>query len=165
MLLVSDPFSEFLLEHKKQGDIADYINQILRLSSHEEFENLVDKWRNAGMHNDDTTLVIVESDEKAELSISHLDKIDELKEEESRRIKELAETKKNPEDTTETNPTSPKESFSPSDDEKDFITDLREWLDQSLKKCIGNKKAKNFLKRFFNSFTSKITQRYKITKR
>lgn len=165
LLLVSDPFSEFLLEHKKQGDIAEHVNQILKLSSHEEFENLVDEWRNAGMHNDDTTLVIVENDEKEEFFISHLDKIDELKEEESRMIKELTETQTISENISEEKPTSPKESFSQSDDEKDFITDLRECLDQSLKKFIGKRKAKDFLKRFFNSFTYKITQRYKITKR
>lgn len=165
LLLVSDPFSDFLLEHKKQGDIAVYINQILELSSHEEFENLVDKWRNAGMHNDDTTLVIVQNDGKDEFSLDNIDKLDVLKEEESRQIKKLEESITNSEDNNEKQPLAPKESFSPSEDEKDFITEIREWLDQSLKKFIGKRKAKDFLKRFFNSSICKIIQRYKITKR
>lgn len=165
LLLVSDPFSDFLLEHNKLGDLTEYINQILNLSSHEDFEHLIAEWRNAGMHNDDTTLVIVENDEKAEFSISHLDKIDELKEEESRLIKKQEERRTNSEGNNDKQPSVPKESFSPSEDEKDFISELCEWIEQSLKKFIGKKKAKDFLKRFFNSSICKIIQRYKITKR
>lgn len=62
LLLVSDPFSDFMLEHKKQGDIAQHINELLKVSSHESFEALVSEWRTQGMHNDDTTLLIVEND-------------------------------------------------------------------------------------------------------
>lgn len=68
LLLVSDPFSDFLLEHNKQGDISEYLQQLLKLSSHDEFEALVDNWRVKGMHNDDTTLVIVEDDQTELLS-------------------------------------------------------------------------------------------------
>ena len=68
LLLVSDPFSDFLLEHNKQGDISEYLQQLLKLSSHDEFEALVDDWRVKGMHNDDTTLVIVEDDQTELLS-------------------------------------------------------------------------------------------------
>ena len=77
LFLVSDPFSDFLLEHKKQGDVAIYMQQLLNLSSHEEFETLVDEWRKAGMHNDDTTLVIVEPDESDVFSIDK-DKVDDI---------------------------------------------------------------------------------------
>ncbi len=77
LLLVSDPFSEFLLEHNKQGDIADYIQQLLLLNSHDDFETLVSNWRKEGMHNDDTTLVIVEYDNYDALTINHWDDIEE----------------------------------------------------------------------------------------
>ena len=69
LFLVSDPFSDFLFEHNKQGDVAMYIQQLLDLTSHEKFEALVDEWRKAGMHNDDTTLVIVEPDNSDGFSI------------------------------------------------------------------------------------------------
>ena len=71
LLLVSDPFSDFLFEHEKQGDITEYMQQLLEISTHDEFETLVDEWRKAGMHNDDTTLVIVEPDGFDDFSIDN----------------------------------------------------------------------------------------------
>lgn len=82
LLLVSDPFSDFLLKHKKQGNMVSYIQQLLSLSSHEDFESLVYKWRKEGMHNDDTTLVIAENDNSEILTISHNDNIVEMIEKE-----------------------------------------------------------------------------------
>lgn len=82
LLLVSDPFSEFLLEHSKQGNIAKYIQQLLSLTTHDEFETLVSEWRKEGMHNDDTTLVIVEYDKSELFSITHADNIVEMIEKE-----------------------------------------------------------------------------------
>lgn len=78
LLLVSDPFSEFLLEHSKQGDIAKYVQQLLSLASHDDFETLVCEWRKEGMHNDDTTLIIVEWDNSDTLNIAHSDDIAEM---------------------------------------------------------------------------------------
>lgn len=77
LLLVSDPFSDFLLEHSKQGNIAMYVQQLLSLASHDDFETLVCEWRKEGMHNDDTTLVIVEYDNSDALTITHRDDIAE----------------------------------------------------------------------------------------
>lgn len=90
LFLVSDPFSDFLFEHNKQGDVAEYIQQLLKLSSHEDFEVLVDEWRKAGMHNDDTTLVIVEPNDSDDFSIEQdkMDDINKLIEEEKRLIEE-----------------------------------------------------------------------------
>ena len=90
LFLVSDPFSDFLFEHYKQGDVAEYMQQLLRLSSHEAFEALVDEWRKAGMHNDDTTLVIVEPDDSDDFSIEEnaLDNINRLIEDEKKLIEE-----------------------------------------------------------------------------
>ena len=78
LLLVSDPFSEFLLEHSKQGNVAMYVQHLLSLSSHDDFETLVSEWRKEGMHNDDTTLVIVEYDNSDVLAVSHADALEEM---------------------------------------------------------------------------------------
>lgn len=90
LLLVSDPFSDFLFEHNKQGDVAAYMQKLLELSSHEEFETLVDEWRKVGMHNDDTTLVIVEPDDSDGFSIEKdkYDDINKLIDEEKKLIEE-----------------------------------------------------------------------------
>ena len=69
LLMVSDPFSEFLLEHNKQGDVSNYINQLLNTADHDDFETIVDDWRKVGMHNDDTTLVIIEYDGSNDITI------------------------------------------------------------------------------------------------
>ena len=91
LFLVSDPFSDFLLEHNKQGDIADYIKKLLDISSHDDFETLVEDWRKAGMHNDDTTLVIVKNDGSDNFSTLEIDDINVLieKEKEIQKSKEV----------------------------------------------------------------------------
>ena len=96
LLLVSDPFSDFLFEHNKQGDAAIYMQCLLELSSHEEFEALVNEWRKAGMHNDDTTLVIVEPNDSDEFSIENdkYDDINKLIDEEKKLIEEKENKKK-----------------------------------------------------------------------
>jgi len=78
LLLVSDPFSDFLLEHDKKKDIAEYINMLLAISSHDEFVEIVDEWRKAGMHNDDTTLIIVEHDDDTSFNVAHIDCLSEM---------------------------------------------------------------------------------------
>lgn len=82
LLLVSDPLSDFLLEHCNKGLGWQYISQLLGISSHEEFEDLVERWRKEGMHNDDTTLVIVDNDGLDDFSIVVSDDIDTLIEKE-----------------------------------------------------------------------------------
>ena len=106
LLLVSDPFSDFLLEHNKRGDIPEYINQLLKLNSHDDFEALVDEWRKKGMHNDDTTLVVVEPDNSDDFSIdtNSLDNINKLIDEE----KKLIEEKKKEEETEQISEENPK---------------------------------------------------------
>lgn len=53
----------------------------MSLASHEDFEPLVCEWRKEGMHNDDTTLVIVEYDNSDALNIKYRDDIAEMIEE------------------------------------------------------------------------------------
>ena len=88
LLLVSDPFSDFLLEHNKQGDLPDYMKQLLTINSHDDFEALVDSWRSKGMHNDDTTLIIVEDNKSEQFSIQTPDEINKLIEGERKKIEE-----------------------------------------------------------------------------
>lgn len=78
ILLVSDPFSDYLLEHNKIGDIDALVNELLTINTHEDFEAIVEKWRNAGMHNDDSTLIIMEYDGTEEWTILHQDDLDVL---------------------------------------------------------------------------------------
>ena len=58
LLLVSDPFSEFLDKHKE--DSTTYLKEILALENHDNFIKLVEDWRLQGMHNDDSTLIIIQ---------------------------------------------------------------------------------------------------------
>ena len=75
LFMVSDPFSDFLLESKKNNKIKHYIEDLLKLSSHNEFEALVYEWRKLGMHNDDTTLIIIEPDESDKFDVVYADDI------------------------------------------------------------------------------------------
>ncbi len=64
VIIVSDPFSDFLNEKMKLGNEEEYIKRLLTIRNHDDFEALVADWRdNLGMHNDDSTLVIIEDDE------------------------------------------------------------------------------------------------------
>ena len=135
LLLVSDPFSDFLFEHNKQGDVAMYMKQLLKLSSHDEFEILVDEWRKAGMHNDDTTLVIVEPDDSDDFSIEQdkIDDINKLIEEE----KKLIEEKKKEEETEKIpDPDSNKKTGSEAD--TNAIVDEEKQEEQSEKQTESN---------------------------
>ena len=76
LLLVSDPFSEFFSVHRT--GCKELIEQVLPLKSHDDFCRLVDNWREKGMHNDDSTLCIVEFDNSLELNVTYSDDISEL---------------------------------------------------------------------------------------
>lgn len=78
IIMVSDPFSDFLLEHNKKGDLDSYIIELSKISNHDEFECLVEDWRKLGMHNDDTTLIIMEYDEKEDWNILYQDNLEDL---------------------------------------------------------------------------------------
>lgn len=94
LLLISDPFSDFLFEQRKQGDITSYIQQLLGITSHEEFESIVEKWRNAGMPNDDTTLIIVENDDADLFTLNNIDNLNLfIDQEKNEKEKEEADTK------------------------------------------------------------------------
>lgn len=76
LLLVSDPFSEFLYNNREKCD--NWLTQIKQLKSHEEYCSLVDDWREEGLHNDDSTLCIVEYDGSDKFNIEFYDDINDL---------------------------------------------------------------------------------------
>lgn len=76
LLLVSDPFSDFFYKLKEKSKI--YIDDLLTITNHEEFVNIVAKWRDEGMHNDDSTVVIIEPDDSIDFNIDYIDNLEEL---------------------------------------------------------------------------------------
>lgn len=79
IMLVSDPFSDFLNEKKKEGNEQEFVSEIMQVTNHKEFESLVAKWRDEyGMHNDDSTLVIIEYDGSDDFNCTHIDNIEKL---------------------------------------------------------------------------------------
>lgn len=83
ILLVSDPFSDFLSKQRMQETEPQFVKEILDLHTHDDFENLVSRWCSEyGMHNDDSTLIIIEYDGKDDFCIEHKDDIEQkIKEE------------------------------------------------------------------------------------
>lgn len=73
LLLVSDPFSEYF--YKYRDNCKELIEQVLALKKHEDFCSLVDNWRDGGMHNDDSTLCIIEFDNDINLNVVYKDEI------------------------------------------------------------------------------------------
>lgn len=59
LLLVSDPLGGFLSKIRGGRKEAEYLRDLLNVESDDDFEILVDYWRRDGMHNDDTTLLVV----------------------------------------------------------------------------------------------------------
>ena len=83
ILLVSDPFSELFQNYQTSVEIKVIIDRILSLSGYNSYVQLVDEYRELyHMHNDDSTLVIIEYDKKAEFDILEQYKLDLLQENE-----------------------------------------------------------------------------------
>lgn len=78
ILLVSDPFSDYLLKNKGTEKEAQLVERLLSINTHEEFEEVVELWRNQEMRNDDSTLVIIKSDDSENFNLDAIDNIDDL---------------------------------------------------------------------------------------
>lgn len=81
VLLVSDPFSDFLFKAKKNNEDIGYIEELLKVDNHDSFCLLVDDFRDKGMHNDDSTLIIIEYDGKEEFDVIYHDDVVKLQKE------------------------------------------------------------------------------------
>ena len=120
LLLVSDPFSEYFYKNKKHTE--ELVGQILRLTNHEDFCKLVDDWRANGMHNDDSTLCVVEFDNRIDFDIQHQDIISELiNKEEIITEKEVVE--ETPINIVSTEEEKKKEVFQTNDDNEESYSD------------------------------------------
>lgn len=88
ILLVSDPFSDFLLKKRGTKEESDLVKHLANVKTHNNFELIVAEWRNKGMHNDDSTLVIIKTDEADDLKLSdnNVDKIEDLIEKEKEEV-------------------------------------------------------------------------------
>lgn len=78
MLMVTDPFSDFLLKNSKDNIIKLLVHRLLGVNTHKEFEEVVEEWRGMGMHNDDSTLIIIEPDGSDNFTLVHPDDIEQL---------------------------------------------------------------------------------------
>lgn len=172
LLLVSDPFSDFLLEHSKQGNIAMYVQLLLSLSSHDDFETLVSKWRNEGMHNDDTTLIIVENDNSDVLTIIHADAIGEMIEKEKLShisANHTIENAKTPQDNPFQEEVEAIENFVVvQNNEKDFIneflTEYQRCLQKKFPKQMGKLKYK-WTQKAIEETLNLLFERYSVIKK
>ena len=62
LLLVSDPLAGYMSSIRGTERESVCIRELLAVESADEFEMLVGYWRQAGMHNDDTTMVVLTED-------------------------------------------------------------------------------------------------------
>ena len=62
LLLVTDALGAFLASIKGKREETARIRELLSVESADEFKVLVQYWRKDGMHNDDTTMVVVTDD-------------------------------------------------------------------------------------------------------
>lgn len=146
LLIVTDPIAEFLWLMSKEGKEADYISQLLTLNSHDDFCVLVERWRkDEHMHNDDSTLVCIESNKKDKFEIIVQDSLKELR-------------KKEMDDSMSMETFSQKEPIQQIQQEKSHSPNLMEIIKRILSICSLEKKSpsdkiheiKNFLKNFKN---------------
>lgn len=164
LLLVSDPLSDFLLEQCNKGFGWQYISQLLGISSHKEFEDLVEKWRKKGMHNDDTTLVIVDNDGLDDFSISVSDDINALIEKE--KMEKEQEQKANNE------PKVCKEEQVKKENEIEIVAnedsapiDENTFIEEFSNKLKNRKKEKKVLIKDVVSTLKKMLEKYVISKK
>ena len=79
ILLVSDPFSELFQNMKNTENEKIIVDKILSLKTFDDFIQIIDDFRNSyQMHNDDSTLVLIEFDGKSEITVTDSKSLDEL---------------------------------------------------------------------------------------
>lgn len=76
LLLVTDPFAEFFQSHAENS--KEMVKQALAIKDGNGYRDFVDEWRAKGLHNDDSTLCIVEYDASSLLKVEYQMNIEEL---------------------------------------------------------------------------------------
>lgn len=146
VLLVSDPFSDYLNKHKNEEKSSVLIEQLININSHEEYEALVDEWRTTGMHDDDSTIVIVKEDNSDAFNYGYIDDISQLIADEAKVESEQEHDSSTGNKTT--------------DSAEDFISYLISYLKNfSWRKAIINKKfSRGLSKKELNKIINDIVQ-------
>ncbi len=80
ILMVTDPFAElFQINENNEEFIKSRYEELLSLTNHESYSELVEKWRDEfGMHNDDSTLVLITDCVDRKFEIAYADCLDQL---------------------------------------------------------------------------------------
>ncbi len=80
ILMVTDPFAELFQIYENNTDfIKARFQELQNLTTHESFTELVERWRdNFGMHNDDSTLILICDCADKNFKIDHMDDLDQL---------------------------------------------------------------------------------------
>ena len=156
IMLVSDPFSDFLNEKRKEGKDEEYVKELLQVTNHDEFEALVDKWRKEyGMHNDDSTLIIIEDDSTDKFNCTHVDEIQSLIDDERQKQEEkAAQTEENPQKSECSKIPSNEGITGQTDEVKNVHTQLseKEFIEFFYNKYQEYIKNKNPLQKFIQKF-------------
>lgn len=161
LLLVSDPFSDFFAENRAKA--SGYIKELCELKTHEEYISLVDRWRKEyKMHNDDSTIVIIEYDGSNDFIIEHQDDIEEL-------IKiEREEKEQNKTETTQSTSNAPwNRPKIPSGNTAVLNSDAKEefcekFLSAAEQTYIGKRDSQNNRRKSFKRFTKWDKKRQKV---
>ena len=165
LLLVSDPFSDILYNKQGSEKVKDLICELIAIENHETFETVVAKWREQGMHNDDSTLIIVECDGTNDFHVVYEDNIDAFIETEKRLEKSLEPVSISKIDNLEKEKTS---EFSAVVDEKnedcfllkEYLSEVANQFIDSLPKELKKQKEK-LKKRFKNQLIQALDCYYK----
>lgn len=73
-------------EQRKKGSVKELVDALLNIGTHEEFEKLVSDWRTIkGMHNDDSTLVVIRYDGNTEFNVGYEDSLKNLGQDDSKK--------------------------------------------------------------------------------
>lgn len=170
LLLVSDPFSDILYANQVSEKIKDLICELLAIDNHEDFEVIVAKWREQGMHNDDSTLVIVEYDKENDFHIVYEDLIDEFIETEKQQDSIPVPVESSNVENIETRiaPKAETEEYHIDEEHetlKYYLLEVANTFIDKLPKEITPKKKKNMKKSFFSLLERALDSYFKITKK
>lgn len=169
LFLVSDPFSDILYANQDSEKIKELICELLAIENHDNFEAIVSKWREQGMHNDDSTLVVVEYDEADDFDVVYEDHIDEFIEIEKQKSSSLPPAEISNVENSETESIPKAETEECHNDEecktlKDYLSEVAYTFIDKLPKKITPKKKKNIKKTFYSLLEKALDNYYKISK-
>lgn len=165
-LMVSDPFAELFQIHENEPDfIKSRINELIALHDHTSYVNLVEEWRtHYGMHNDDSTLVLIQDIKNPTITVEFEDSLSELCAEEKKAVEKLVNNTTEPLNNLSTSVT---ESLSEDSQQTDnSVNTFERALSHYAEACEslfdfyrGKKKSKK-MKEWLDVYSKKIIEKY-----